>query len=455
MRGQSPLVRAARTARLTRTSTTTTTTTPLRLNTRTNNFVCWQCRSIQISAKPATDSRPAPDVFDALPGGPRDTADARFEVIGAPASLLSVTLSASQRLYTRRGTLVSVAGKVENAQSTLSVLSPLPRAFLGVPFLYQRISSTTPITALIGTKSPNTSFSVLHLDGTTDYMVAQRNALLAWTGHTIRVSPRIQHGLPPANWGATHVTGRGLVALAAPGQIYELTLAEGEELTLHPSHVVAYSVTRNPPLPFRFKSTRLNLQVPAVPHYISNAASRLVPAKVSEFFAQMRDTQFYTILARILYGLKTATRRTIWGDRLFLQFRGPTNILMSSRGVRVSDVLSREDINEIADTEAGVVGKALGTSRIEKEKAKAKAKALEQKKKETPPLVAETAVAGEKVDFAEEAKIPAEKVVEEVVGEEKEGEAAETKPVKLRDASVGKDAKATLEESKDLNQFVR
>lgn len=127
------------------------------------------------------------------------------------------------------------------------------------------------------------------------------------------------------------------------------------------------------------------------------------------------------------------------------------NILMSSRGVRVSDVLSREDINEIADTEAGVVGKALGTSRIEKEKekAKAKAKALEQKKKETPPLVAETAVAGEKADFAEEAKIPAEKVIEEVAGKEEE------KPVKLRDASVGKDAKATLEESKDLNQFVR
>ncbi|KAK3343306.1 mitochondrial biogenesis AIM24-domain-containing protein [Neurospora tetraspora] len=461
MRGQSPLVRAARTARLTRISTTT----PL-LNPRTN-FVCWQCRTIQISAKPATDNRPAPDVFDALPGGPRDSADARFEVIGSPASLLSVTLSASQRLYTRRGTLVSVAGKVENAQSTLSILSPLTRAFLGVPFLYQRISSTTPITALIGTKSPNTSFSVLHLDGTTDYMIAQRNALLAWTGHTIRVSPRIQQGLAPANWGATHVTGRGLVALASPGQIYELTLAEGEELTLHPSHVVAYSITRNPPLPFRFKSTRLNLQVPSVPDYVSNAAGKLVPAKVSEFFAKARDTQFYTALARILYGLKTATRRTIWGDRLFLQFRGPTNILMSSRGVRVADVLSREDINEIADTEAGVVGKALGSSRIEK------AKALEQKKKEVPPLVVGETAAGEKVapveapfasasstDFAEEAKTPADKVIEEVAGEEeevkKEAEAgAETKPVKMRVASVGKDGKVTFEESKDLNQFVR
>lgn len=40
--------------------------------------------------------------------------DARFEVIGAPYSLLSVSLSASQTLYTRRGTLVGVSGKSEN-----------------------------------------------------------------------------------------------------------------------------------------------------------------------------------------------------------------------------------------------------------------------------------------------------------------------------------------------------
>lgn len=41
-------------------------------------------------------------------------ADARFEVLGSPYSLLSVTLSASQKLYTRRGTLVAVAGKPDN-----------------------------------------------------------------------------------------------------------------------------------------------------------------------------------------------------------------------------------------------------------------------------------------------------------------------------------------------------
>lgn len=40
--------------------------------------------------------------------------DARFEVLGAPFSLLSVQLSPSQNLYTRRGTLVALSGKAEN-----------------------------------------------------------------------------------------------------------------------------------------------------------------------------------------------------------------------------------------------------------------------------------------------------------------------------------------------------
>lgn len=41
-------------------------------------------------------------------------ADARFDVIGAPYSMLSVSLSASQNLYTRRGTLVGLSGKADN-----------------------------------------------------------------------------------------------------------------------------------------------------------------------------------------------------------------------------------------------------------------------------------------------------------------------------------------------------
>lgn len=43
-----------------------------------------------------------------------DGIDARFEVLGSPFSLLSASISPSQNLYTRKGTLVGFNGKAEN-----------------------------------------------------------------------------------------------------------------------------------------------------------------------------------------------------------------------------------------------------------------------------------------------------------------------------------------------------
>jgi hypothetical protein len=96
-----------------------------------------RCRAIQISATPTTESpvlsgdelSSAIDASTGAAGRFRspacrkdiflincDELDARFEVLGAPYSLLSVSLSASQKLYTRRGTLVGVSGKAENVR---------------------------------------------------------------------------------------------------------------------------------------------------------------------------------------------------------------------------------------------------------------------------------------------------------------------------------------------------
>ncbi|KAI0409289.1 mitochondrial biogenesis AIM24-domain-containing protein [Xylaria palmicola] len=364
-----------------------------RLGTR-SSYVCRQCRAIQISAAPTTDSPSPRDPFAAPANASRDVADARFEVLGTPYSLLSVTLSASQRLYTRRGTLVAVSGKAQNAQSTLSILPPLTRAATGVPFLYQRITSTTPLTAIISTKSPTTTFSVLRLDGTTDWIVSQRKALLAWTGHTLAVTPRIQRQLPLAHWGSSELTGRGLAALSAPGHVYQLTLAEGEEFVVHPANVVAYTITKQPPLPFRFKSSSIRFQIPSVTTWF----------ETTKFVQNMRQTETYKFLTRLLYNLRTTARRTIWGDRLFLQFRGPTTILMSSRGSRISDVLTNADVNEIADAPAGAVPAALESA--------------------TKPPVAEE---------------PAE--------------AREATPTKVSVASVGRDGKVRFEDAKNLKEF--
>ena len=226
-------------------------------------------------------------------------------------------------------------------------------------------------------------------------MVSQRNALLAWTGHTLSVSPRISRGLSLAHWGSTHLTGRGVAALSAPGQIYDLELGEGEEFVAHPAHVVAYSLSRHPPLPFRLKSSTLRFQIPTLTGWLPD----------TKFFRVMRDTDTYKFLAKFLYSLRTAARRTIWGDRLFLRFQGPATILLSSRGVRVSDALTSREVNEIGDTPAGVAPKAVELSQ------------------KPEPQVSTGPV--------------------------------ETGASAIRVASVGRNGKVTFEDAKDLKSFVQ
>lgn len=273
------------------------------------------------------------------------TPDARFEVLGSSSSLLSIALSASQNLYTRRGSLVGVSGSPENAVSSLSLLSPLVRAPTGMPFLYQKISSATPLNLLVSTKSPHTSFSVLHLDGRVDWTVAQRNGLLAWSGHTLSVKPTVTARMSLAHWGNTVITGRGLIALTAPGNTYQVTLNSDEHYVAHPSHVLAYTINSYPPQPYRFMSTSLRFQLPDLSTYLPD----------TRFFREMRNTGAYIFIANALHTVRTWTRRTIWGDRLFLRFQGPTTILLQSRGSRIRDVLTSRDANEIANAPAGTV----------------------------------------------------------------------------------------------------
>jgi hypothetical protein len=182
-------------------------------------------------------------------------------------------------------------------------------------------------------------------------MVAQRRALLAWTGHTLSISPTINRSLSLAHWGNSEVTGRGLVALAGPGQIYQISLRAGEEYVVHPGNVVAYTITQNPPLPYRLKSSNLRFQIPNL------GLGYLVPD--IKFFRVMRETATWKAVTNLLFSLRTAARRSIWGDSLFLKFHGPTTILMSSRASRISDVLTSRDINEIADSPEGALQSAV------------------------------------------------------------------------------------------------
>ncbi|GLA68655.1 altered inheritance of mitochondria protein 24, mitochondrial [Aspergillus tubingensis] len=263
----------------------------------------WQTRCVQIRAAPAEE--PATVNGDHLPisstPSSAESADARFDVIGAPYSLLSVSLSASQNLYTRRGTLVGLSGKADNVVSTLSVLEPFRRAVVGVPFLYQKVRLASP---------GYEQFSLAH-------------------------------------WGSSEVTGRGLLALVGNGQLYSVELKAGEQYIVHPSNVVAYTMSSNPPRPYRFKSTTLRFQVPglkSLPAFIQN----------SKFIQDMSESSTWKSTMRIMHTIRTWSRKTIWGDRLFLQFDGPSTILLQTRGPRINEVLTSHEVNEIASAPRGL-----------------------------------------------------------------------------------------------------
>ena len=242
-----------------------------------------------------------------------------------------------------QGTLTDHADSTSQTISTLSFLQPFSRALLRIPFLYQRTSSTTPVTAIISTKASNTSITVVHLDGTTDWMLAGQ-ALLAWTGQTLSVKPTVNYKMSLAHWGSSEVTGRGLLALIGRGSISEIDLKAGESYVLHPGNVVAYTINRTPPLPYRFKSSSFRLQIPNITNRLPN----------TRFLKAMRESGTWQTITRTLFVLRTWTRRIIWGDSLFLQFHGPTTILLQTRASRISDVLTSRDVNEIADAEPGV-----------------------------------------------------------------------------------------------------
>ncbi|OKP11232.1 Altered inheritance of mitochondria protein 24, mitochondrial [Penicillium subrubescens] len=300
-----------------------------------------QARWIQIRAAPSEEPTVNGDHLP-LAGTPSSAAsrDARFDVVGTPYSLLSVSLSASQNLYTRRGTLVGLSGKADNVVSTLSVLEPFRRAPLGV-------SSASPVTALISVRSPTTSFAVVNLNGSVDWMVAQRRALLAWTGRSLSIKPTINASLSLAHWGSSAVTGRGLIALVGQGQVYSVELKDGEQYVAHPSHIVAYTMSSNPPRPYRFKSTTLSFQVPGL-----KTLPRLLQG--NKFIRDVSDSKAWKNTMSFLHKLRTWSRMTIWGDRLFLQFDGPATILMQSRGPRVNDILSERQVTELADAPRGI-----------------------------------------------------------------------------------------------------
>ncbi|KAL8646993.1 MAG: hypothetical protein Q9210_005817 [Variospora velana] len=266
------------------------------------------------------------------------TPDVRFEVSDSPLPLLNVSLSASQNLYTRRGTLVGVGGKAENTDQPIG----WP---LGNRFWHGRVKR---------------------------YPLSRQSIPRWWDSTAQGSNSKADIIKSLAHWGNTSITGRGLLALAGRGSIAQVVLDSEESYIAHPSNVVAYSMNRHPPQPYRLKSTSFRLQIP------NFSLSGILPD--TKFFRVISDSSTWKSIRRIYHGVRTWFRRSIWGDRLFLEFHGPATILLQTRAERLKDVLTSRDVDEIAEAPMGAVRKSLSI------KADIASEALEQQEGTSPSM---------------------------------------------------------------------
>jgi hypothetical protein len=341
--------------------------------------------------------------------------------------MLSVSLPASSNLYTRRGTLLGLNGRPSDTTSTLSLLSPLRRLPHGIPFLYQKLTSNSPLTCLISTNTPNTTFCVLSLDGTADWSITQPDALLAWSGHSLVMKPR-------------EVMGRGLVALIGRGQVYQLQLKEGEEFIIHDRSLLAYSAAGQHPTTQRLPMTKMRFQIPYINFSIQEKLGKV------DLVQQIRASGAWKAAARAWWKLKVAVQ----GDRQFRKFYGPATVLLQSRtGSRWRDMISKEEVGELAELEPGALARQF--------QAPAPAPAAIKAAASTVAPVAHKAAEVAK-DALIEGKGKVEELVKKVVAEDKAStKAAETVVVRRSHAGtlkrvVVKDGKVEFEDS-DFSEF--
>lgn len=114
-----------------------------------------------------------------------------------------------------------------------------------------------------------------------------------------------------AHWGTSRITGRGLVGLIGKGQIYQATLKPGESFVVHPSALLAYSITNynRKPKPYRIAAvgTRLRLQIP---NLVRSWWGEL------ELVKAVRRSEVWQAVSRSVWAVRTWVRRTVWGDRV-------------------------------------------------------------------------------------------------------------------------------------------
>ncbi|CAN6646809.1 hypothetical protein TRVA0_022S00430 [Trichomonascus vanleenenianus] len=257
----------------------------------------------------------------------------RLQIIGP--SMIHASIPASSAIHTRRGTILGV-NSATGIQSTLSTDGGLTELARSIPVAYQRVTTTSPTTLLIGTQAADASYAIVPVSKEYNWIVTQRKALLGWT-------QPIHFGAAPEStlWSSSgavqleYKSGPSQVALVGSGQVYQIELQDGETLQVNPRNLIAYTVVDSSEsmLGFTFrrrKITQYALPKLALPYGIESTVvgKRIIPLidATSKWLAK------YLFRAR---------------DQIVMEFSGPRTLLVQTNTSPLDDLMDKKDVDAI------------------------------------------------------------------------------------------------------------
>lgn len=171
------------------------------------------------------------------------------EPIGDPGTVLKIKLPQSSTLNVRTTCITAVNGDISEISSGFKSLTS--------KVSYQSVRLTSPMSLLVsGTTTGANNYSVINIKKGDSWELANIENLVAWSGYDLSVTPK-------ANGLRTSLLceGTGFMVVNGFHNIFDVTVAENEEILLNPNSVVASNVTLNGLATLGARSTnKLNLK---------------------------------------------------------------------------------------------------------------------------------------------------------------------------------------------------
>lgn len=282
----------------------------------------------------------------------------RFEPLGNPASLINITLPPSSVLNLRTNSILAANGDLNNISSKLSILKLFTN-----PLIYNKISSTTPLSLILSNKGSNKFFVNLELSELEEWTIFNTKNLIAWYGPDLKITNNNKIGI-----NLSSGNNKSNVILNGETQLFTLNLEQDETLYLNPKSIIAINSSQSGSNFHKLDSSSLQLSIPKFKIWDSiKIAFNSLYSKFNQYIQVPSETKAIETTKSITTENKSSTsfeipqslksfgtwistkfNNFILNDKVFYEVKGPATIIVqNSTSISTSKIFTNEQLNEI------------------------------------------------------------------------------------------------------------